>query len=325
MSKKAPKKDTDSKIKFFKIDPEGDIAPAFPDKPGPDDLSESSLPRIEPVFGAGEEESLPLMQSPQEQTGSIAPFQPETDHPQREEQMHLLKPQVDDIARMQGGEALTEDQADVLKKYISLKEFEVRDLRDQRKQYEAFVKKVSAQVESVSRRNHELLTELEALKRREEALRADHREAKERHQNEVLLVKNDYEERLRMSGNYDAQAAELSKEREQWREKVKEDLKRIKLKERELENKYELLKRDTQALLDSKDKHQLDLKRKNDALELELESLEDRLRKNNSVLGSIDSKKRRLIETMKLAISLLEDIDQADLVSDDDSKPRKAG
>jgi len=46
----------------------------------------------------------------------------------------------------------------------------------------------------------------------------------------------------------------IKRSREEWRDKIKEDLKRIKLKERELENKYELLKRDTQALLDSKDK-----------------------------------------------------------------------
>ena len=137
-------------------------------------------------------------------------------------------------------------------------------------------------------------------------------------------MKSDYEERLHKSGNFEAQADDLVKRREEWREKLREDLKRIKLKERELENKYELLKRDTQALLDSKDKHVLELKKKNDALELELEGLEERLRRGNTVLGSIDSKKKRLVETMRLAISLLEEIDRTDPLADDDEE-RKAG
>ncbi|MBI4405871.1 MAG: hypothetical protein HY537_17055, partial [Deltaproteobacteria bacterium] len=69
------------------------------------------------------------------------------------------------------------------------------------------------------------------------------------------------------------------------------------------------LKSDMQALLDSKDKQILELKKKENARELEMESMEDRVRRQETILSSIDSKKKRLIETMKLAISLLEEID----------------
>jgi hypothetical protein len=90
-------------------------------------------------------------------------------------------------------------------------------------------------------------------------------------------------------------------------------------------NKHELLKRDTQALLDSKDKHILEMKRKNDALDLELESLEERLRSVQSILGAIDGRKVRLIETLKLAQQLLEQLD-ADTSAGQFSDPeRKAG
>ena len=296
------KKKDDSKISFFKIDREGDLEPMFPDEPA----------RMEPVFEPSEELA-PAVDEPVMTRDPSEAF--------LEEQLHLLKPQVEDIAK--AGDELSADQAEVLKKYISLKEAEVRDLRDQQRQYQGVLKKVSSQLEAQSRKTRDALSELENVKRREEAVRADLSDLQSKMREDMAHLKSDFEDRLRKSGNYDQQVDDLMKQREEWREKVREDLKRIKLKERELENKYELLKRDTQALLDSKDKHVLELKKKNDALELELESLEDRLRRGNAVMGQIDSKKRRLVETMKLAISLLEEIDRAEVGAKDDE--RKAG
>lgn len=308
MSDQGPKnKNTDSKIKFFKIDPEGEIAPAFPNDR--DRLNEPSQ-----------------LESLQELTGSIpninVGFPPEAG---RSEVLEELKPQVADISNLPSDARLSTDQADVLKKYIAVKEAEVRDLADQHRQYEGFLKKITAQLETQTNRNRDLLSEMEALRRREEHARAELKELRERHDDDIVRLKSDYEEKIRLSGGYEEQVEELHRRREEWKDKVKEDLKRIKLKERELENKYELLKRDMQALLESKDKHVLELKKKNDALELEMESLEDRLRQGNSVLGSIDSKKKRLIETMRLAITLLEDIDRSVEADADDDKSRKAG
>jgi chromosome segregation ATPase len=311
------KKDTE-KIKFFKIDPSGDIAPAFPPNGLPREPGEASYPSAlpaEPIFTLNENGSDVVI------TGLPQPEQ----NPAQERELDLLRPQVEDISRAAEEQELTYDQVEVLKKYISLKEAEVRDSREQHRQYQAFLKTLSSQVEQLNGRNRELLSELELTKRREDVLKTEAHTLKDRQTKEILLIRNDYEEKLRKSSNYELQMDELVKSREEWKQKVSEDLKRIKLKERELENKHELLKRDTQALLDSKDKHVLELKKKNDALELELESLEERLRKSHVILGAIESKKRRLIETMKLAMSLLEGIDNGDTESSDSQKDRKAG
>ncbi len=308
MSDKGPKnKNTDSKIKFFKIDPEGEIAPAFPKDGEP--LDEPSNPHFS-----------------HELTSSIPNINisiPDSEEGPRNEALGELKPEVENISSLPDNANLSQNQSEVLRKYIALKESEVRDLQDQHRQYETFLKKVSTQLETQSNRNREILSEMETLRRREESARHELRDIKAKHDEELIRMKNDFEERARLSGGYEEQVEELHRKREEWKEKVKEDLKRIKLKERELENKYELLKRDMQALLESKDKHVLELKKKTDALELEMESLEDRLRHGNSVLGSIDSKKKRLIETMKLAITLLEEIDQSENL--DSPKERKAG
>ena len=146
-------------------------------------------------------------------------------------------------------------------------------------------------------------------------------QAREKHENEIAILKNDYENQLQKSGLFQEQLQDLNRQKNVWKEKISEDLKRIKLKEKELENRYELLKKDTETLLDSKDQHFLELKKKTDALELELESLEERLRKEHAILNSVESKKRRLIETLKLAISLLEQIN----LEEGSENERKAG
>lgn len=306
------RKDEESGIQFFRIDREGDIAPAFPRQP--------NEPAAPPSLGDAEnfERMEPIFQQEPTGTNAIAASPPlDNSNNAVQKQLEKLQPQVETIARISSREELTDDQVDTLRKYISLKESEARDLKEQQRQYQSFLKKVTSQLDQVNRRHRDLLAELEVTKRREEKAREEAREIKARAVQEQAVLRNDYEDRIKRSGNVEADVQDLERKREEWKERVREELKRIKLKERELENKHELLKRDTQALLDSKDKHVLELKKKNDALEFEMETLESRLRRGNVVLSSIDQKKKRLIETMRLAITLLEQLDATSGQDDD--------
>lgn len=302
MSKKG-KNDTD-KIKFFKIDEEGSIASAVPgkDKTASQVNPEASINFQEPqlMHDDGDVPEIEISYSAR--------------HKEIENEIEELKPQVES-----GGA----NEVGILKKYISLKEAEVADLKDQHKQYQAYFKKLSSEVKKYKGQSKEIFEALENARRHEESMKREIHKMRAKHEGELSLMRNDYEEKLKKSGNYQTEFNDLLKKKEEWKEKIKEDLKRIKLKERELENKYELLKRDTQALLDSKDRHLLELKNKNDAFELEMESLEDRLRNANALLADIEGKKRRLVETMKLALSLIEGLDENTPPSLEDK--RKAG
>ncbi len=298
--------DKDSKSKGSKgsFRKEPDItSPVFP----PQNPENTDVQRLEPVF------TLELEQS----ESSFSQSHIEASKVQKE--LSLIQPQVDNFNKLPTGEDVTSDQAEVLRKYIALKESESRDLKEQQKQYQNYVRKMTAQMRSLTNKSQDMVSELETLKRRDESSRVEAREIEKRYREEIVRMKNEFEESQRRSGNVSAEYQELARRREEWKDKVREDLKRIKLKERELENKYELLKRDTQALLDSKDKHVIELKRKNDALELEMESLEERLRNATLSVSAVQAKKRRLIETLRLAISLLEQMDQVE-ISDDEKK-----
>lgn len=217
--------------------------------------------------------------------------------------------------------APSEENLQTLRNYIAFKEKEASDLKEQQRQYQQVLLKLKRTHTELSHNNNELQSQLEESKTSEALLKKEIVTVRDKLESEIAILKNDFEQQQLKSGSFQEQVAEINRQKNIWKEKISEDLKRIKLKEKELENRYELLKKDTETLLDSKDQQILDFRKKNDALDLELESLEDRLRNEHAILNSIESKKRRLIETLKLAISLLEGIDGAN----DPNEERKAG
>lgn len=235
-----------------------------------------------------------------------------------------LELQVNNIRTQPEESPLSSNQIDILKRYIELKESEVRDLREQQQQYQQFTQKNAVKIDTFVKQNRLLAAQLDEAQRNTARLQAEMEEERREHSEQFTLLKSDFEEKLKHAGAAQDQMKELIRKREEFKEKVREDLKRIKLKERELENKYELLRNDTQTLLDSKDKQILELKKKVDALVLELEQFDDRLRESANILNGVGAKKRRLIETLKIAIALLEDIDKENISVVPESE-RKAG
>ncbi|NBX92809.1 MAG: hypothetical protein EBQ85_06205 [Proteobacteria bacterium] len=221
-----------------------------------------------------------------------------------------LEAQVNDIRNQRGEDPLTSNQIEILKRYIELKEAEVRDLRSQQQKYQDFVQKAGVKIDKFVKKNRHLTAAFTEAQRTVDHLQAEIQKNQLQYKDDLQLLKSDFDDKLRQAGAAQEQFRELMRKREEFKDKVREDLKRIKLKERELENKYDLLRTDTQTLLDAKDKQILELKKKGDALDLELETLDEKLRETANVLNQVSAKKRRLIETLKLAISLLEDIDK---------------
>ncbi len=332
---------------FFRIDSEGEITPIG----GGQTSDDTGVSRIEPLF-----QDSPMMPEIPQANEWTAPLQDEPLAPDPfasapmtpmapaandntatgvsnvkpakaganfEVQADLMKAQVDSISRLASSEAVSGNQIDVLRKYISLKEAEAKDLKEQLRQTQGLLQKMTSEMGRATSAITDRNSNVDSLKSERDHLRKELQEIKDRYKGDLSQVRAEMEEKLRSTGKLDSDVEALYRQKEEWKEKIKDDLKKIKLKEREIETKHELLKRDMQALLDSKDKHLLELRKKCDALEFEQENLEDRLRKATFVLSSIDSKKKRLIETMRLAISLLEKVDSTDEYSSDDE--RKAG
>jgi len=99
----------------------------------------------------------------------------------------------------------------------------------------------------------------------------------------------------------------LQQELETAGQKNKIDLKRVMLRERELEQKLELLKEDAETQIRNRDLKILELKRKIDGMEFDMESISQQEKKTLESRFELEDKLDKAIRTLRTAISTLEE------------------
>ena len=101
----------------------------------------------------------------------------------------------------------------------------------------------------------------------------------------------------------------LEQENESLRKKSSVDVNRIRGRERELESKLDLLKADTETQLKNRDIRILELKRKIDTLEFDIESIQMKEKKTVDNNYAMEERMERVINTLRRAIGELESED----------------
>jgi hypothetical protein len=99
---------------------------------------------------------------------------------------------------------------------------------------------------------------------------------------------------------------DFKQKNEQLELRLQQGIRKIKVRERELENRLELVKLEGQALLKSKDEMILNLKREMDKLNVEVDNLRHKLLDGNKGLNQKQEVIRKTVKTLRLALSLLE-------------------
>ena len=98
--------------------------------------------------------------------------------------------------------------------------------------------------------------------------------------------------------------------------RLKRDLQMVRVRERELENRLEIVKLENSALLRSKDEHILELKRNIDQNKMESEQLKEKLKKVAEESDGRQDKIRRTVRTLRLALNLLDEDDVKQIEQD---------
>ena len=98
-----------------------------------------------------------------------------------------------------------------------------------------------------------------------------------------------------------------SQELDKANQKNKIDLKKVQMRERELEQKLELLKSDAETQIRHRDLKILELKRKIDAMEFDMESIQVQEKKSVESRFELEDKLEKAIKTLRSAITVLED------------------
>ena len=99
---------------------------------------------------------------------------------------------------------------------------------------------------------------------------------------------------------------ELKMKIEELEMRLSTNIQKIRVRERELENRLELVKMEGSALVRSKDELILDLKRQVDQLSLELENYRTKGQDLNKQLGDKQDMLRRTVKALRIALSMLE-------------------
>ena len=153
--------------------------------------------------------------------------------------------------------------------------------------------KLIAAGQTLNRRIDETSSKLESTVRRLEEEK-DSREDEKRVLSESINAK-------------DRELGRVSGKVEELEIRLNTDLKKIRVRERELENRLEIMKMESSAVVRNKDEIILDLKRRLDQLNSDIENQRSRESISSEKLEKEQEKTRRAVKAMRLALSLLED------------------
>ncbi|MBO9665600.1 MAG: hypothetical protein J7501_02155 [Bdellovibrio sp.] len=162
------------------------------------------------------------------------------------------------------------------------------------------------EVESLRAENEELASAGEIIRTRTDelgiritSLEKEKVEIQESAQSEMLILK----------GNLQYKENEVAKARikvDELETRLKSDFKKIRVRERELENRLELLRAEKAALVRSKDEYILDQKRKIDQLSQELDNYRKKCLELNKTIEGNQDQFKRTERALRLALSNLE-------------------
>ena len=102
------------------------------------------------------------------------------------------------------------------------------------------------------------------------------------------------------------QVREASDEIERLKERVRTDIRKIRVRERELENRLEIMKKDSEALIAAREQKIIELKRKVDLLEFNMDLLQDQYTREKENTGVLRERLAKAAKMVRVAGGLLD-------------------
>jgi predicted nucleic acid-binding Zn-ribbon protein len=109
----------------------------------------------------------------------------------------------------------------------------------------------------------------------------------------------------------DSQIKKAEDEIEKIRERVRNDIRRIRVRERELENRLEIMKKDHESLISSRDSKIIELKRKLDLVEYNMEILQNKYSGEKDKVTAMRQRLSKASQVVRLMGGVLDERDEA--------------
>lgn len=182
----------------------------------------------------------------------------------------------------------------------------IRALREEREEMLSLIKSLKSDSKELEQDNLTLKANLDEAKIEITILRKRH-----------MVEIEDLKYRVSLSEEKKAMADEKAKQadmrREKLEQKVRIDFNQVKQREKELESKLELLSMDVDSQVQSRDQKILELRRKIDALEFNMENASIKEQKSLDDKRKLEDRLNKIMKTLRHSIKNLEDdIDQVE-------------
>lgn len=162
------------------------------------------------------------------------------------------------------------------------------------------------EIERLRRENESLAAAGETLRKKADEHKAD----AERHLRQLENLKETFSQEREILNTSlmakDRENKELKAKIEEYDARLQSNLQKIRVRERELENRLELVRMESGAVVRSKDETLLDFKRRLDQMQMELENYRQKNQEVNKDLAEKSELLRRTAKALRLALSMIE-------------------
>ncbi len=222
-------------------------------------------------------------------------------HPARP--MHFHPPVGDAV--VPGGAAQAPD-VETLKKYLLLREQDVAALSTQLKTTREQLTSLEETLKLEKAKNVELGHVAGEQKRKIDDFDKIKIVEKEILQNEMDDLKFQFKAKSDKARLTESKLREAAEETERLKDRVRTDIRKIRVREKELENRLEIIKKDSEALLSARENKIVELKRKLDLLEFNMDLLQDQYQREKENTASFKDRFQRAGQAVRVASRILE-------------------
>ncbi len=209
-----------------------------------------------------------------------------------------------DDAVVPGG-AVNAPDTETLKKYLYLREQDVTALSAQLRQAREQIGLLEGQLKHERAVSTEFAHLAQEQDRRIDGFEKEKSVALESAQKEYDDLKFEMKRRSEKIRVMELQVREATEATERLKERVRLDIRKIRTREKELENRLEIMKKDSEALLGAREQKIIELKRKLDLMEFNTDLVQDILEKERQTSSSLREKLAKAAQMMRVAGGIL--------------------
>ncbi len=220
-----------------------------------------------------------------------------------EVQFAFAKPMGDAV--VPGGASQAPD-TDTLKKFLQLREQDVGVLSTQLKSAQDQILSLEDLLQEERGKNNESHHLIEEQRRRIADFEKDKGQALDAMQMEIDEVRLQMKAKMDKARILETQVRDATQEMERLKERVRVDIRKIRVREKDLENRLEIMKKDSEALLIARDNKIIELKRKLDLLEFNMDLLQDQYNREKDLTAQLRERLGKASQMMRVAGGLLD-------------------